>query len=91
MDPRPVRCPGPAAALDTRWGPTSRLQRTIGEQKTAILAAIEHGLCNGLIESVNTKIQLTTRMAVGFRSPDALIALAMLNLAGHRPALPGRR
>ena len=68
-----------------------KLQRTIVEQKTAILAAIEHGLSNGLIESVNTKIRLITRMAFGFRSPDALIALAMLNLAGHRPALPGRR
>jgi hypothetical protein len=27
----------------------------------------------------------------GFRSPDALIALAMLNLGGHPPVLPGRR
>ena len=32
-----------------------------------------------------------TRVAFGFKSPDALIALAMLNLGGHRPALPGRR
>ena len=55
-----------------------------------MLVAIEHGLSNGLVESVNTKIRLITRMAFGFRSPDALIALAMLNLGGHRPALPGR-
>lgn len=68
-----------------------KLQRTIVEHKPAILAAIEHGLSNGLIESVNTKIRLITRMAFGFRSPDALIALAMLNLGGHRPTLPGRR
>ncbi|GAB6985747.1 ISL3-like element IS1557 family transposase [Nocardioides pyridinolyticus] len=68
-----------------------KLQRTIVEHKPAILAAIEHGLSNGLIESVNTKIRLITRMAFGFRSPDALIALAMLNLAGQRPTLPGRR
>lgn len=67
-----------------------KLQRTIVEQKAAILASIEHGLSNGLIESVNTKIRLITRMAFGFASPDALIALAMLNLGGHRPALPGR-
>ena len=45
---------------------------------------------NGRIESVNTKIRLITRIAFGFRSPDALIALAMLNLGGHRPSLPGR-
>jgi len=67
-----------------------KLQRTIVEQKPAILAAIEHNLSNGLIESVNTKIRLITRMAFGFASPDALIALAMLNLGGHRPVLPGR-
>lgn len=68
-----------------------KLQRTIVTYKTEILATIEHGLSNGLIESVNTKIRLITRMAFGFASPDALIALAMLNLGGHRPALPGRK
>jgi transposase len=45
---------------------------------------------NALIESVNTKIRLLTRLAFGFRSAEALIALAMLSLAGHRPVLPGR-
>jgi hypothetical protein len=29
-------------------------------------------------------------MAFGFASPEALIALAMLNLGGHKPMLPGR-
>ena len=67
-----------------------KLQRTITDHKDQILAAIEHGLSNGLIESVNTKIRLITRMAFGFASPHALIALAMLNLGGHRPTLPGR-
>jgi transposase len=67
------------------------LQRRIVKHKTSILAAIEHGLSNGRIESVNTKIRLITRVAFGFKSPDALIALAMLNLGGHRPALPGRK
>lgn len=47
-------------------------------------------LSNGLIESVNTKIRLITRVAFGFAGPDALIALATLNLGGHRPILPGR-
>ena len=86
------------AALDAwiGWARRSRipifvkLQRSVTDQKPAILAAIEHGLSNGLIESVNTKIRLTTRMAFGFASPAALIALAMLNLGGHKPVLPGR-
>jgi transposase len=67
------------------------LQRRIVKHRASILAAIEHGLSNGRIESVNTKIRLITRIAFGFRSPDALIALAMLNLGGHRPVLPGRK
>jgi transposase len=67
-----------------------KLQRTIVTYKAEILASIKHGLSNGLIESVNTKIRLITRIAFGFASPSALIALAMLNLGGHRPALPGR-
>jgi len=67
------------------------LQRRIVKHRHSILAAIEHGLSNGRIESVNTKIRLITRMAFGFRSPDALIGLAMLNLGGHRPVLPGQR
>ncbi|WP_115728374.1 ISL3 family transposase [Actinomyces culturomici] len=67
-----------------------KLARSIRAHLPAILAAIEHGLSNGRIESVNTKIRLITRIAFGFRSPQALIALAMLNLGGHRPTLPGR-
>ncbi len=54
----------------------------------AWLAMVQVG--RGLIESTNTKIRLLTRIAFGFRSPQALIALAMLTLAGHRPTLPGR-
>lgn len=85
-------------ALETwiGWARRSRipafveLQRKIIKHRPAILGAIENGLSNGRIESVNTKIRLITRMAFGFRSPHALIALAMLNLGGHKPALPGR-
>ena len=66
------------------------LQRKIVKYRAAIDAALDHGLSNGLIESTNTKIRLLTRIAFGFRSSDALIALAMLALGGQRPALPGR-
>jgi transposase len=66
------------------------LQRTVRRQRAPILAAIEHGLSNGRTEAVNTKIRLRTRMAFGFKNPDALIALIMLSLGGHRPTLPGR-
>ena len=67
-----------------------KLQKSIVKHRAAILAAIEHGLSNGRVESMNTKIRLITRIAFGFKSPDALIALAMLSLGGHKPVLPGR-
>jgi transposase len=66
------------------------LQRRVVRHRDAIIAAIEHGLSNGRVESVNTKIRLITRMAFGFHSPDGLIALTMLSLGGHRPPLPDR-
>ena len=77
-------------AARCRIEPFIALGARIRRHRRAILAAIDHGLSNGRIESVNTKIRLLTRIAFGFRSPDALIALAMLHLSGYRPALPGR-
>jgi transposase len=55
-----------------------------------IEATITHGLSNALVESVNTKIRLLTRIAFGFHTPQPLIAIAMLSLGAHRPTLPGR-
>ena len=71
------------------------LGRKIRKHRATIDAALEHDLSNALIESTNTKIRLLQRMAFGFASADALIALAMLALAmlalgGFRPPLPGR-
>ncbi len=88
-----------AEALDrwVGWARRSRipafvkLQKSIVKHRPRILAAIEHDLSNGLIESTNTKIRLITRMAFGFASPQPLIALALLSLGGHRPTLPGRK
>jgi transposase len=67
-----------------------KLQQRIVRHRDAIVASIEHGMSNALVESVNTKIRLITRMAFGFHSADAIAALAMLCLGGHRPKLPGR-
>ncbi len=88
-----------AEALDkwVAWAQRSRipayvkLQKSIVKHRGSILASIEHGLSNGRIESMNTKIRLITRVAFGFKKPQALIALAMLSLGGHKPILPGRK
>jgi transposase len=68
-----------------------RLQRRIVKHRNAIYATLDSGLSNGLIESTNTKIRLLTRIAFGFRSANALIALTLLALGGHQPNLPGRQ
>jgi transposase len=78
------------------WAARSRIPEfvALGQKIRAHLptihATLDHGLSNGLIESVNTKIRVITRMAFGFHNPSALIGLAMLALGGLRPPLPGR-
>jgi transposase len=67
-----------------------KLARRITKHRAKIVATLEHGLSNALIESTNTKIRLLTRMAFGFHGPEPLIALAMLAHGGHCPPLPGR-
>ena len=53
-------------------------------------AAITNKLSNAAVEQVNTQIRLITRRGFGYHSPWAVIALAMLSLAGLCPPLPGR-
>ena len=67
------------------------LGKRITKHRATINAALEHRLSNGLVESTNTKIRLLTRIAFGFKSPEAMTALAMLNLGGYYPPLPGRQ
>jgi transposase len=67
-----------------------QLARSIRDHRAGIDAALSHGLSNARVESVNTKLRLLTRIAFGFRSPEALVALAMLDLGGLCPPLPGR-
>jgi transposase len=71
-----------------RLQPFVKLARTITGQRAEIIAAIEHSLSNARVEAINTQIRLITRRAFGFHSAQALIALAMLTLAGLRPPLP---
>ena len=65
-----------------------KLAQRVVRHRDAIVASIEHGLSNALVESMNTKIRLIVRVAFGFHSAEAIIALAMLSLGGHRPTLP---
>lgn len=78
------------------WAQRSRLPefvelgRRIRRHRAGIEAAVTHDLSNALVESTNTKLRLLTRQAYGFKNPDALIALALLDRGGYRPNLPDR-
>ena len=77
-----------------KWARRSQLKPFIKLAKTITLhrAGIEYAILdlNARIEAINTQIRLITRRAFGFKSPQALIALAMLTLADLCPDLPGR-
>ena len=77
-----------AWARRCRLTPFVKLAKTITDKRAGIVAAINHGLSNARVEAINTQIRLITRRAFGFHSPDALIALTMLSLAGICPPLP---
>ena len=78
------------------WAARSRipafveLGRRIRKNLAGIEAALVHDLSNALIESTNTKLRLLTRVAYGFKEPEHLIALALLDRGGYCPPLPGR-
>ncbi len=55
-----------------------------------IVHTLIYRLSNGRIESTNTKIRLLTRIAFGFKSVEALMALVRLHLGGYDTPLPGR-
>jgi transposase len=78
-------------AARSKLRPFTELARKIRTYfRNDIVNTLTHGLSNGLIEATNTKIRLLTRMAYGFRSVDALIALVKLHLGGYNIDLPGR-
>ena len=90
--------PEAAARLDAwlreaayrRIAPMVEVEKKVRRRRDDILAAVELGIGNGRVESVNNKIKVTVRMGYGFRNVDNLIALLMLKCSDVKPALPGR-
>jgi transposase len=77
-------------ASNCRLKPFVKVASTVQRIRTQIDATLEHGLSNGLVESVNAKTRLIQQRAFGFHQPEALITLAQLNLSDLWPPLPGR-
>ena len=73
-----------------RIGPVVAVEKKVRRRKEDIIAAIELGIGNGRVESINNKIKVTVKMGYGFRNIDNLCALLMLRCGDCRPQLPGR-
>ena len=81
-----IEPPEAIASLD-RWitrASRSRLPafvkaaRTMRDRRGIIVNALEHGINNGRVEGLNTKVRLIIRRGYGFHSAKAALALVML-------------
>ncbi|RJQ89079.1 transposase [Amycolatopsis panacis] len=67
-----------------------KLAKAIRRYRSLIRNTLDHGLSNARSESTNTHLRVLTRRAYGFRSPQALITMAMLTRSRLCPPLPAR-
>ena len=68
--------------------PVVEVEKKVRRRRADVIAAVELGIGNGRVESINNKIKVTVRMGYGFRNTDNLIALLMLRCSDEQPALP---
>ena len=67
-----------ARAQRSRLAPFIKASKTMRQRRNMILNAIEHGISNGRVEGLNTKVRLIIRRAYGLHSAGAALALVML-------------
>ena len=73
-----------------RIKPVVEVEKKVRRRRADIIAAVELGISNGRVESINNKVKVTVRMGYGFRNTDNLVALLMLRCSDSKPELPGR-
>lgn len=66
------------------------VEKKVRRRRDDIAAAVELGISNAQVESINNKIGVTVKMGYGFRNTDNLVALLMLRCSDCRPQIPGR-
>lgn len=80
-----------ARAQRSRLAPFVKCARTMRDRRGLIVNALEHGINNGRVEGLNTKVRLIIRRAYGFHSADAALALVMLACGPINLELPHER
>jgi transposase len=78
-------------AQRSRLAPFIKTAKTMRQRRNMILNAIEHGISNGRVEGLNTKVRLIIRRAYGFHTADAALALVMLGAGPIDLKLPHER
>jgi transposase len=76
------------AAAYCRIKPVVEVEKKVRKRRADVIAAVELGIGNGRVESINQKIKVTIRMGYGFRNINNLVALVMLKCSDEQPALP---
>jgi transposase len=79
------------AATRSRIPAFTALGKRLQEHFEAIIAAIELGISNALIEGINAKIRLINARGYGHHSAQTLTSMIYLCLGGLHPQLPTRR
>jgi transposase len=77
-----------ARAQRSRLPAFVKVARTMRDRRPIIINALEHGINNGRVEGLNTKVRLLVRRAYGFHSANAALALIMLACGPINLALP---
>lgn len=77
-----------ARAQRSRLAPFVKAARTMRYRRDLILNAVEHGISNGRVEGLNTKVRLIIRRGYGFHSANAALALIMLGAGPINLKLP---
>lgn len=80
-----------ARAQRSRLPAFVKAARTMRHRRGLIVNALEHGISNGRVEGLNTKVRLLIRRAFGFHSADAALALVMLACGPITLTLPHER
>ncbi|MBQ9316462.1 MAG: ISL3 family transposase [Atopobiaceae bacterium] len=89
--------PAEADALLSAWlrraayckiKPVVEVEKKVRRRRADVIAAVELGIGNGRVESINQKIKVTIAAGYGFRNTDNLIAIVMLRCSDEHPALP---
>lgn len=78
------------AAAYCRIKPMVAVEKKVRRRRDDVIAAVELGIGNGRVESINNKVKVTVKMGYGFRNTDNLVSLLMLRCSDVRPQLPGR-